>query len=259
MTLSETVLIRTPEGIEFTLPLAGPLHRMIAFIIDFAVILSAGIALQSATSFLRLFSEDAFQAVAMVLYFATSVSYGALTEWLWRGQTIGKRLLNLRVVDAGGLRLQPAQVVVRNLMRFVDFLPGLYLVGGVSCFLSRRRQRLGDLAAGTLVIRTPAHRLPGVEQLLGNKFNSLGGQRHLAARLRQKVAPELAWLALDAVVRRDELQPESRLGLFHDFAGYFKDLVPYPAEVVDQIPDEQYVRNVVEVLFKRTSREGERY
>ena len=66
----------------------------------------------------------------------------------------------------------------------LSFCGAQYLVGGISCFLSQRRQRLGDLAAGTFVIRMPALGEPDVEQLLGNQFNSLAGHRHLAALLR---------------------------------------------------------------------------
>ena len=76
-------------------------------------------------------------------------------EWYWRGQTVGKRVLKLRVMDEQALRLEFSQIVVRNLLRFVDFLPGLYLVGGTACVLSRRFQRLGDLAANTIVVRNP--------------------------------------------------------------------------------------------------------
>ena len=76
-------------------------------------------------------------------------------EWRWRGQTIGKRLLRLRVVDAEGMRLQFNQIVTRNLLRFVDSLPAFYFVGGLACWLSPKCQRLGDIAANTIVIRNP--------------------------------------------------------------------------------------------------------
>jgi uncharacterized RDD family membrane protein YckC len=252
----ESVLVHTPEGIEFALLLAGPFSRMLAFTIDFSVIAAAEIVFTRLTAPLQLISEDAFQSVLIILYFATSLLYGILTEWLWRGQTIGKRLLGLRVVEASGLRLRPSQVVVRNIMRFIDLLPGLYLVGGVSCILSRRRQRLGDLAAGTIVIRTPQLREPDVNQLLGNKFNSFAAQRNLTARLRQKVRPEIAQLALEAMLRRDQLRAGARLALFCEFADYFRSIVPFPIEVTEQLSNEQYVRNAVDVLFKSASIEN---
>jgi len=147
-------------------------------------------------------------------------------------------------------------VIVRNLMRLIDALPALYLVGGITCVVSRHRQRLGDLAAGTAVIRAPKLARPNLEQLLGGKYNSLAEIRHLAARLRQKVKPEIGAIALEALLRRDEIEPGARLQLFGDMAGHFRALVEYPPEVAEQLSDEQYVRNVVEILF-RAGRETE--
>jgi RDD family len=176
---------------------------------------------------------------------------------LWRGQTVGKRLLRLRVVDAGGLRLEPSQVIVRNLMRFIDALPALYLIGGIACLVNRHRQRLGDLAAGTVVTRAPRLSRPDLDRILGGKFNSLAETRHLAARLRQKVSPELGAIALEALLRRGEIEPQARLALFGEMADHFRSVVAYPPEVVEQISDEQYVRDVVEVLFKEGVRSQE--
>jgi uncharacterized RDD family membrane protein YckC len=247
---AETVLIRTPEGIEFDLPLAGPISRMLAFAVDFAAIAAAGALIARLVAPLQLFSADAARSAVTILYFAVSLLYGILAEWFWRGQTVGKRLLGLRVVEASGLRLRPSQIIVRNLLRFADLLPGLYLVGGVCCVLSSRRQRLGDIAAGTIVIRTLQLKEPDVDQVLGRKFNSLAESRHLAARLRQKVPAKVAHLALETILRRDEIQPAARLVLFREFGGYLKNVVPYPAEIVEQLTDEQYVRNTVDVLFQ---------
>ncbi len=250
---ADSVVIRTGEGIEFTLPLAGPFSRMLAFLIDFCVIAASGTVLNYAVSILRLISADLAQAAAIVLYFVVSLLYGILTEWLWRGQTVGKRLLRLRVMDANGLRLQPSQVIVRNLLRAVDLLPGLYLVGGVTCLLSSRRQRLGDLAGGTIVIRADEAIPPDVSQIVGRKYNSLAEHRHLAGRLRSKVPLPVAQTSLAAVMRRDELQPAARLSLFKEFVAYFSSLVEFPPEVTEQLSDEQYVRNVVGILFRPSS------
>jgi uncharacterized RDD family membrane protein YckC len=250
MTPADSLVIRTPEGIEFTLPLAGPVSRMLALSVDLAVIVTLGLVLEKVLAPLLVLGEDVAQAIQVVVFFVISLIYVTVAEWTWRGQTVGKRLLRLRVVDARGLRLEPSQVIVRNLMRFLDFLPGLYLVGGVACILSRNRQRLGDLAAGTVVVRTRDVSRPDLDQLLGSKYNSLAEHRHLAARFRQKVTPEIAALALESLLRRSQLEPAARLALFSDLAAYFRSLVSYPAEAVEQLADEQYVRNVVEVLYR---------
>lgn len=251
MTRPDSLVIRTPEGIEFALPLAGPFSRLLALSVDLAVIAMLGAVLQQILSPLIVFGQDIAQGVQVVLFFAISLAYGALTEWLWRGQTVGKRMLKLRVVDARGLRLEPSQLMVRNLMRFIDGLPALYLVGGVACFLSPHRQRLGDLAAGTVVVRTPDSPHPDLNKLLGGKYNSLAEQRHLAARLRQKVSLEVARIAIESLMRREDLDPAGRLALFRELADYFKSLVGYPPAEVEQLSDEQYVRDVVEVVYGR--------
>ncbi|HTB14202.1 MAG TPA: RDD family protein [Bryobacteraceae bacterium] len=246
----DTLKIRTPEGIEFSLPLAGPISRMLAFTMDMLVVLTIFTVARQVLAPLGYFGKDFSDAIRIVAYFVISLVYMMLAEWLWRGQTVGKRLLRLRVVDAAGLRLEPSQVIVRNLLRLIDGLPALYLVGGITCLVSRHRQRLGDLAAGTAVIRAPKLERPDLDQLLGGKYNSLAEIRHLAARLRQKVRPEIGSIAMEALLRRDEIEPQARLALFGDLAGYFRGLVEYPAEVVEQLSDEQYVRNAVEVLFR---------
>jgi hypothetical protein len=167
---------------------------------------------------------------------------------------VGKRLLHLRVMDEQGLKLQFSQVVIRNLLRIVDSLPALYLVGGIASLTSRKCQRLGDLAAGTIVIRTPKVHLPDLEQLGTEKFNSLAAYPHLVARLRQKVSREEGAIALRALIRREELDPTARLELFRELATLFRSQVAFPGEAVDGVSDERYVRNVVELLFEQRGR-----
>src|SRR6202012_2555435 len=85
--------------------------------------------------------------------FAIGFLYGAVLEGLWNGQTLGKRLFHLRVIDQSGLPLRMEQAWTRNLMRVFDALPFAYLVGGISSMTSPRMQRFGDRVAGTLVVR----------------------------------------------------------------------------------------------------------
>lgn len=245
--------IRTPEGIEFTLPLAGPFSRMMAVVIDMAVVAALGQVFEKLAAPLVILGADFAGAVKVVAYFAISILYAIAAEWAWRGQTVGKRLFGLRVVDASGLRLEPAQVVVRNLLRLVDMLPVLYLVGGISCVLSGKRQRLGDLAAGTVVVRTRRVAQPDLDQIRRSKYNSLAEYRHLAARLRQKTTPEVARIALEALLRRDQLTAEARLRIFGELAAYFRGLAAYPPEIVEALPDEAVVRDAVEVLYQPQS------
>jgi len=248
--MSAALKIQTPEGITFSFQLAGPVVRCLAWIVDFFVIMVISQGVGFLGQLAGIISEDFAAAVATLGYFVVSIGYGVIAEWSWRGQTIGKRLLRLRVMDAQGLRLQFHQVLLRNLLRFVDMLPAFYLVGGLACYFSRRAQRLGDLAANTIVVHNTKPTEPDLDQLLAGKFNSLRQHPHLEARLRQRVSAAEARLALQALVRRDDLDPAARVTLFADLAEHFKAVVTFPPEIVEAMPDEQYVRNVVDILFR---------
>ena len=247
--------IRTPEGIVFAQLLASPVTRFLAWSVDLLCILGLVMACNQIIGFLRILSLDLAQALSVLAYFLISICYGMLTEWYWRGQTVGKRVLRLRVVDAQGLRLQFSQIAIRNLLRAVDALPAFYLVGGVACLLNRRAQRLGDVAANTLVIRSPKVGQPDLDQIMAGKFNSLREHPHLEARLRQRISPAEAAIALQALVRRDLLEPAERVELFAELADYLRAKVPFPPEATEGVTDEQYVRNVVDVVYRTRPRE----
>ncbi len=247
----DALAIRTPEGVEFALPLAGPVSRMMAMIVDLMVVSGISKLIRMVIEPFQIISADFASAIAVVLFFLVTFLYGILCEWLLQGQTLGKRMFKLRVVDAAGLRLEPSQIVIRNLLRLVDGLPAFYLVGGVTALLNANMQRLGDIAASTVVVRSPAVAQPDLAQILGSKYNSLLEHRHLCARLRQRAGPELAAVALHALMRREMLDATSRLAVFADIAAHFRKLVEFPPEVGEALGDEQYVRNVVEVLYRK--------
>lgn len=247
---ANVLLIQTPEGISFPLRLAGPVTRFLALVLDTVVILVLSTTVGTFLGLLQLFSWDFASAVSILSYFVISIGYPIATEWFWRGQTIGKRLLRLRVMDAQGLHLQFSQVVVRNLLRFVDMLPAMYVVGGVFCLLSKNAQRLGDLAANTIVIRIPEAAQPDMTQILSGKYNSFREYPHLVARLRQRVSLDEAGVVLQSILRREELDPIARLELFSKISDHMRETVAFPQEATDGLTDEQYVRNVVDVLFR---------
>jgi uncharacterized RDD family membrane protein YckC len=247
--MTNTLVLRTPEGITFSLLLASPVSRFLAWTVDECCIFAAAGLVRQIAGMAAPLQPGLVQATLVIGYFLISIGYGMACEWYWRGQTVGKRVLRLRVMDEEGLHLQVNQVVIRNLLRLVDALPGFYLVGGAVCLLTRKSQRLGDIAAGTVVIRQPRLVQPDLSQLLGSKYNSLLDYRHLGARLKQRVPPRTASVALNAILRRDQLDDGARLELFADLAAYFKSLVPFPEDAVEQLSDEQYVRNVVEILY----------
>jgi uncharacterized RDD family membrane protein YckC len=253
---TNTLVITTPEGISFSLLLAGPMARFLAWMVDCTLILVVVILLQFAMQLWALFSPDIIPALGLLAIFVIWFGYGMATEWWWRGQTLGKRFLKLRVVDATGLRLQPSQIIIRNLLRAVDGLPIFYVVGGLVALLSRRHQRLGDLAANTVVVRIPSITEPDLSKIMAGKFNSFRDHPHLEARLRQRVMPAEASVALQALMRRDDFEPSQRVDLFAALASHFKQIVPFPQQATEGLTDEQYVRNVVDSLFRKQSATG---
>lgn len=243
-----TLSIRTPEGIAFDLLLAGIVPRFLGWLVDVAAVMMLASITGKLLSLLAILpSLQLF--LTPILYFIVWIGYGIFFEWIWRGQTPGKRLFGMRVMDVEGLRLQFSQVAIRNILRAVDALPAFYLLGGIVCCLNTKCQRLGDIAANTIVVRFPKLAPPEFEGLLGNKYNSLRAYPHLEARLRQEITPAEAALALEALRRAPHLQPEASLQLFNDLATHFKQRVEFPPEATEFVSPEQYVRNVVDVIY----------
>ncbi len=242
--------INTPEGIHFTIPLASPLIRFFAWIIDFCAVLVLISIVSSFISPLARMAPDATSALMALISFIIYLGYAMILEWRWQGQTIGKKLFHLRVMDSQGLKLQGNQVFIRNLMRVIDSLPFAYLVGGVAAFFSPQSQRLGDMVANTVVIHTPKMDHPDLTQIQGQKFNSLLSHPHLVGLLRQRVSPQEAEIGLRAILRRNELEDQARLTLFDSISEYYQSKVRFSDETLHGISSEQFVRNVVEVLYK---------
>lgn len=159
MTAWEKLTIDTPEQIALEFTLAGVGSRFLALALDTVIQVSLVVLLYIvAVALLIGRVGDGMWALAIVVLLGFMLFYGyfAAFEWLWRGQTPGKRLLGLRVISASGHPMTPYQAAVRNLLRIVDQIPGLYGVGIVSVLLTERSQRLGDLVAGTVVVREDA-------------------------------------------------------------------------------------------------------
>ncbi len=241
--------IETPEGVVFSYALATPAARCVAWCVDAAAILALTYLAGKVTNAVADIDKDWAGAMHALFFFVIQMGYGMVLEWRWRGQTLGKRLLGLRVIDARGMRLHFSQIAIRNILRAVDSLPYFYLIGGIAAFVNRRCQRLGDLAANTVVAREREWREPDINQIAPEKYNSLLAYPHLAVRLRSRVTPAIAALTADALVRRDQLDPIARARLFDELADHFRSLVTFPDEVAEGLTSEQYVRSVMQVVF----------
>lgn len=242
--------ISTPEGVLFRLPLAGPPSRLYAMLLDMAIVLGIvnGIGLLVYWIFAK---APGFGFMVITLSeFAIGFAYGALLEGFWNGQTIGKRLFHLRVIDQSGLPIRIEQAWVRNLMRVFDALPFAYLAGGISVLSSPLMQRFGDRVAGTLVVRQTPLYLPGEELWTRQKYNSFLEYPSIAMRLRRAATPELASLIQDALRRRNELAPYARREIYRELAKYLQNEVsPFPDELMERLSDEQYLVNASGILF----------
>ena len=146
--IDERMPLRTPEGALITLTPAGILPRGCAWLIDMLIRGLVYVLLL----FVILPGGRAGWGLFLLLIFLLEWFYPVLFELFWRGQTPGKRAMGLRVVMDNGLPVTPGASLLRNLLRSADIFPALYLTGLISMLISRHWQRLGDLAAATLVI-----------------------------------------------------------------------------------------------------------
>ncbi len=148
--------IDTPEQIALELPLAGIGSRFLAIAIDTVLQVAAGIALSIAVPVLVLATGLGAGQWGLVLLVVGSFllywGYFPFFEAIWRGQTPGKRVAHIRVIKESGRPITVFEAIIRNLARVVDFLPILYGVGIVCMLLNRQNRRLGDFAAGTVVV-----------------------------------------------------------------------------------------------------------
>lgn len=156
---ADKLTIQTPEQTLLDFPLAGIGSRFLALALDTLIqslvlivlglfaalaITSGGVAVQTAGVWIS--------AIAILVVFIVYAGYFAFFEAVWNGQTPGKRLLKLRVIQESGRPINPYQAITRNLMRLVDSLPFLYGIGCLTVLLNRQNKRLGDFVAGTVVV-----------------------------------------------------------------------------------------------------------
>jgi len=114
------------------------------------VVIIGGLA--GLAGFIPKFGTQWLIAIVIFVLFLVQFAYYAFFEAIWNGQTPGKRWTHLRVIQDSGRPITPYDAVLRNLLRFADWLPTLYAVGIVTILISRERKRVGDYAAGTVVV-----------------------------------------------------------------------------------------------------------
>jgi uncharacterized RDD family membrane protein YckC len=230
----DRISVVTPEGITLELTLAGVGSRFTALLLDWAVRIALLVAMVIVTG---VWGDDAPgpTAVGAVLWtFLVVFAYDVLFETLASGRTPGKRWTGLRVVMAGGGPVGFLASTIRNLLRIIDFLPVWYGVGIVAVLASRRNQRLGDMAAGTLVVRerrvvAPA---PAVREAPAADTSHWD----VSAVTMDEVATVRRFLD-----RRPQLTPEARARLAAELARRLRPKVVGPSE---EAGDEEFLEAV---------------
>jgi uncharacterized RDD family membrane protein YckC len=163
-----TITIVTPENVEIRYELAGIGSRAQAAMVDGLIqllVLVIVVYVVGTLSGLGLKLPSGLSpwlaGAAIILLFGFFWGYSIFFETRWSGQTPGKRWLRLRVIKDGGYPIDFRAAMIRNLMRYVDWLPSFYAVGLISIFFSRDYKRLGDFVAGTLVVQEARARTEG--------------------------------------------------------------------------------------------------
>ena len=227
--------VETPDHVVLRYDLAGGGNRGFAALVDFvlAALIFAGSIYGFSLLTDRFASAGPFFGVLVLLTLTLAWSYFVLLEWLWQGQTVGKRLYGLRVIRGF------VAVLVRNLIRIVDFLPGFYGLGLLTIIVTSRSQRLGDIAAGTYVVRAPR---PQLDYFSLRTVTPLG----TGATAETRALPgEMQRLVREFVAREGKLAPKDRARVAKQIADRVR---PYAVQLDASTDDVEFLRSVARSL-----------
>ncbi len=219
-----SVDVRTGEAVEIRYELAGLGSRFLALVVDMlaqgAIIAALLIGFAFAAPGLSRLPLAGKNATAWLIAFAILMLFMIFFGWFivfetwWSGRTPGKRALGLRVVRDGGFPLDAGAAIIRNLVRIVEFVLGFYTISAISTLVSKENKRLGDFAAGTLVVRDRADAVPDLDAYLARSARADVGlsagdrllvdrflarraaldrsaRQQLAARIAERIRPTL--------------------------------------------------------------------
>jgi uncharacterized RDD family membrane protein YckC len=238
----EAPVVLTPEHVPIRLTPAGLGARFMAVLTDGIIILAVCGTLGT---LLQIVTLGRATALVITASFVIQWGYHVFFEVRRQGQTPGKKLCGLRVVDSRGLPITFQQSFIRNVVRALDFAPAFYGVGALSCLLTRHRRRLGDLAADTLVIQE--HRPADLARALAGqrRFNSLQAPRVLR-RIRRHVGLEEREFLLALCLRAEALDPRARFDLMEEAGNHYRKVL----EIDDpHLSGENVVRGLLSVLY----------
>lgn len=236
-------VILTPEHVEIRLEPAGVGSRFVALIADLVLVTGlTAVVSQLARGALPGAVGIIAQAAALLVL---TWGYHVYFEVRHQGQSPGKRIAGIRVVDGRGLPLSVEQSFVRNVLRVLDALPIGYALGALVCQVDPLRRRLGDIAADTLVVRERA--VPVYERRAegSRAFNSLRTPRMLRL-VRHRVGLEEREFLAALCLRADAMEARARFDLMEEVGGHYKDRLGIED---DHLSGENLVRGLTGVLF----------
>ncbi len=247
--------ILTPECVEFVYEVAGLPSRLLAVLVDHLVLTGMLALVVLGTCSLAIWMlplGGAAVGLGLIGTFLVYFGYFAYFEWRWNGQTPGKRLLSLRVIDDRGTSLEPGQILLRNLLRVVDLWPlltgldylafGAYGLGGLCALCSPGTRRIGDWAARTLVVRSVQRAAPGMVLHPSERYNTLTEQADVRRRIRTRLSLEERETLLQLCLRREELEFPVRQELFGQAAAALEVRLDLRREAF--LSEEKFVQNV---------------
>jgi uncharacterized RDD family membrane protein YckC len=236
MVFEDRLTIDTPEGVPLELTLAGVGSRfasaLLDYILQFIILVALALVLRYGAGFSP-GSSSVSAAFWVVGFFAVFWGYDVAFEVLNSGRTPGKAANGLRVVRESGAPVTFGPSAVRNVIRIIDLLPGTYLVGITSILVTKRNQRVGDLAAGTLVIRETRRLPPGVRVAPSVQTPTWD----TSAIGREDLDTVAAFLA-----RRHELEAGARIQIAAELAGRLR---PKVGGAIARDGDEMFLERLV--------------
>ncbi len=244
MVFVDRISVTTPERVAVEHEIAGVGSRAVAQLLDTLIMAAMyGVLIGVVVNGLQFLPRWAVLTFVIVTSVATPFVYYILFEWR-EGCTPGKRVLRIRVVTEAGAPIGLRESAVRNVLRVIDMLPLLYVLGGTVAMCSARSQRLGDMAAGTLAVRLPKgykeeRVIPG--RAPTSFVDMVAGQAPAIA------APAaIATVTTEYLARRAQLGPHVRADLAARLAERLETRVPRPLGYTD----EQYIE-YAETMLKR--------
>lgn len=210
-------VVQSPEHVLIDLVPAGLGTRFAAFLLDLALIAGAISLIDLPARAL----PQAIQVLAVTTAsFAVFWGYNTFFEVRWNGQTPGKRVMHIRVVDARGLPVDVPQSLVRNVVRLLDLLP-FGGIGMLSALLDPAHRRLGDRAADTLVVLETQPAVPRIEALSVRRFNSLQTPR-VRRYVEHRIGLSERELLFSLCLRAPGLTDRARYELFEEVGAYYR-------------------------------------